>query len=307
MLNLAFVRSFVALAETGSFRGAAERLDLAQPTISQHLRKLEAAMGAPLIERSHARSRPTRQGLLALPVARSLLETAERMRAVLSETAVLIGASGNIAGYYLPRALARFAEAEGGLPDWRIVQAPNPDLAERLEAGEIDLAVTEWPVTAPGIVATPWCTEELLVIVSPEHPLAGRDEIGEAEFLALPLIGGERGSGTATLLRAAFGTAADRLRAAPSVGSTEAVKSAVMAGLGASLVLSGAVVDELEAGRLRGLRIAGRCLAKTFYLCHADGLPETAWAVRLSRFLSEAEPQPGGGGSQPPVRTVPSK
>ncbi len=307
MLNLAFVRSFVALAETGSFRAAAERLDLAQPTISQHLRKLEAAVGAPLIERSHARSRPTRQGLLALPVARSLLETADRMRAVLAESSVLIGASGNIAGYYLPRALARFAAEAGGLPDWRIVQAPNPDLAARLEAGEIDLAVTEWPIAAPGIVATPWQSDELLVIVAPDHPLAGRGEIAEAEFLALPLIGGERGSGTATLLRAEFGAAAERLRAAPSVGSTEAVKQAVMAGLGASLVLSAAVAAEIASGRLVGLRIAGRRLAKTFHLCHPGGLPETAWSVRLSRFLAGTGAQPGGGGSQPPVRTDPAR
>lgn len=286
MLNLTFVRSFVALAETGSFRAAAEQLDIAQPTISQHLRKLEASLGVQLVERSHVHSRPTRQGRLALPVARSLLATADRMRGVLAQDTLVIGASGNIAAYFLPRALGRFEAAEGPLPVWRIVSAPNPEIVDRLSAGEIDVAATEWPPDLSGISTAPWRTEEMVVILPPDHPLAGHDVISVEAFARLPLIGGESGSGTATLLSEALGDTADQLRIAATAGSTEAVKAAVREGLGASIVLRGAVEAEIAAGQLAAATLHGVRLSKTFYVSHASSLPETAWPVRLAGALT---------------------
>ena len=112
MLNLSFLRSFVSLAETGSFHDAAARLEIAQPTISQHLKKLERDLGVTLIERSNARSRPTRHGERLLPYARSLLRTAERAAAVARGNALVIGCSGNIAGYYISEDIKRFLDSD---------------------------------------------------------------------------------------------------------------------------------------------------------------------------------------------------
>lgn len=285
-MNLAFVRSFVALAETGSFRAAAERLQVSQPTISQHIRKFEEMVGAPLIERSHSQSRPTRQGRNALPLARSLLEIAERIEGVIRHDSLVIGASGNIASYYLAREIRRFSEEYPDCPEWRLVQGRNPDLVSKLVCGEVDVAATEWEVTQDGIVSTPWLTEPMVVILPPDHPLASRKTISRAEFLGLPLVGGESGSGTGTLLREALGSDVTRLRFGPSVGSTEAVKSAVKVGLGCSIVLRGAVAEELEAGSLSGVNIKGITLRKTFFISRPSQISLSSWSTRFSTFVA---------------------
>ncbi len=285
MLNLTLLRSFVVLAETGNFQTAARQLEIAQPTLSQHIRKLEEALGVPLIERSHAGSLPTRQGEAALPLARGLIASAERFRTAVREEEFLIGASSNIANYYMVPALSRFCESSSNLTDWRLVQDRNAQLIDKLERGEIDAAVTEWLPDQGAIRSVPWLTEPLVVIVPQAHELAGRKTISIRTLCKIPLIGGEPGTGTGSLLREALGENADLLRVVSSVGSTEAVKSAVMAGLGCSLILRGAVETEVLAGKLAVLDVSGATLRKTFFVSFRTGLPDNSPAARLARYL----------------------
>lgn len=286
MLNLVFLRSFVAVAEAGSFRGAADALGLAQPTVSQHLRKLEEGLGAALIERGHARCSPTPRGRAALPLARSLLRVSERFEAAARGGGVVIGASGNVADYCLPEALRAFEAETGGAVAWRVERAPNPEIEARLRAGEIDLAVTEWPLAGPGLHAVPWREEPLAVILPPDHPLAGRARLTVDEVLSLPLVGGEPGTGTGRLLRAHFGDRASELRVVASLGSTEAVKRAVAAGLGASLVLRRAVRTEAAAGLLAVAALDGPDMVKRLHAACPDTAPAGVGARRLLDFLA---------------------
>ena len=145
MLNLSLVRSFVGLVEAGSFHGAATRLKIAQPTISQHLQKLEEDLGVPLIERSHAGSRPTRHGERFLPHARHLLKSAARAETIARDDSLIVGCSGNIASYYMAKAFKGFLDAEDWRGRWEITSAPNPRIAEMLLSREIDIAAMEWP------------------------------------------------------------------------------------------------------------------------------------------------------------------
>ena len=285
MLNLSLLRSFVSLAETGSFQDAAARLQIAQPTISQHIKKLENDLGVTLIERNHSGSRSTRQGERLLPYARSLLRTAERATAVAQGSALMIGCSGNIAGYFISQAIRRFLESDGWPGGWEVRSAPNPQTAEMLLSREVDLAVMEWPMDNASIAVTAWRQEEMVVILPSDHPFAGRAAISVDAFLALRLIGGESGSGTGSVLRDSLGDRAGEVVMTANVGSTEAVKSAVKAGLGASVVLREAVADDLRAGRLAGVLIEGVPLIKTFYIaCPAD-LPEEDVTARFARSL----------------------
>ena len=286
MLNLSFLRSFVSLAETGSFHDAAARLEIAQPTISQHLKKLERDLGVTLIERSNARSRPTRHGERLLPYARTLLRTAERAAAVARGNALVIGCSGNIAGYYISDDIKRFLDSDRWGGSWEIRTAPNPQIAEMLRNREVDLAAMEWPLDDPGIKVRPWRSAEMAVILPPDHRFAGQDTITIDEFLTLPVIGGESGSGTGALLRSALGSRSEEMTMAANVGSTEAVKSAVKAGLGASVVLSEAVCDDVKAGRLASVGIENAPLVKTLYIARPTNLPDADVAARFTRSLA---------------------
>ena len=285
MLNLSLLRSFVSLAETGSFQDAAVRLGIAQPTISQHLKKLEHDLGVVLIERGHAGSRSTVEGERLLPYARSLLRTAERAVAVARGGALVIGCSGNIASYYISRAIKRFLETDGWSGEWDVRSAPNPQTAEMLLRREIDLAVMEWPMNEPGIEVVPWCRAAMTVIVPPDHPFAARTVITVEEFLTLHLIGGESGSGTGTLLRGLLGKRTETMARTANVGSTEAVKGAVKAGLGASVVLEEAVSDDVRSGRLARVAIENVPLAKMFYIARPAALPNEDVTARFARSL----------------------
>lgn len=285
MLNLTYVNTFVSVIEAGSFREAARRLACAQPTVTQHIKKLEAALQAPLVARSHAACTPTAHGARFLPFARSLLQVADRAHTAVAGRHLSVGASTNIGTYLLPRRLKTFADENGtGIAvEPRI--AGNPAVAEMLAAGEIDCALMEWPPALAGFDAVVWRHEPMVVIVPPDHPWAGRRNVSRARLLETPMLGGEPGTGTATLLRQAFGEAAADLKVQLTLGSTEALKQAVIAGLGVSLTLACAVQDDVENGRLAALPVAGPRLIKPLYLVTPTDIPATSPIATFAEFL----------------------
>ena len=288
MIDLDQVRSFVAVIDAGSFRDAAGRLDIAQPTVSQHVQKLEAAVGHLLIERSRARAVTTPAGSRFLPLARTLLRLAERAAAVLDRGSLAIGASSNIGVYLLQPMLRAFRAAQPSLGPLEIRIGTNLETARRLEDGEIDIGLMEWWDDRQGFEAAIWRREKLVVIVPPEHPWAGRKSVEKALLLREPMIGGEPGTGTARLLQQAFGVAAGTLRIGLELGSTEAVKQAVRAGLGISVTLASAVRDEVRAGSLRALRVRETPLAKPLYSIVPAGLSAGSAALQFNAFLRDA-------------------
>ena len=150
MLNLREVQAFVAVVDAGGFHDAAGRLGLAQPTISQQVKKLEESVGARLVTRDRSsRCAPTASGLRLLPIARALLRTAARAVDVSAGRTLVIGACSNIGIYILPPIAKRFADtlASENLPE--IVIGTNPQTASRLAAGEVDLAVMVYGTGEP--------------------------------------------------------------------------------------------------------------------------------------------------------------
>ena len=287
MLNLSFVRTFVTLIETGSFSDTARRLEMAQPTVSQHLKKLETLLGVMLVERSNTYCTPTARGQALLPYAHSLLSCAARLESAVSGDHICIGCSGNIAAYYISADLRRFVDQEDKDVSWEITTATNPEIADKLAFGEIDFAAMEWPDKRSGIDVRPWRVEPLVVIVPPDHHLARARTISVEEMLELDIIGGERGSGTGTVLGEALGSKVRKLRLTHTLHSTEAVKSAVRAGLGCSIVLRGAVKSDVAAGNLKMLSVKGTKLEKTFYIATPSGLSAQTLPARLAAFLAK--------------------
>lgn len=283
--NLSFVRTFVTLAETGSFRDTADTLNISQPTVSQHIKKLEDSLGVSLIKRSNVTCSVTLQGQTLLPYAHSLLSSADKFEAAAAGNCISIGCSGNIANYYIASELKQYIEASSEKLDWDISVTTNPEVADKLEAGHIDLAVMEWPDLRPSFHVQLWRREKLVVIVPPDHPLKAKNYISVDELTDLDLIGGEKGSGTGTLLKEALGEKSGQLRITHSLHSTEAVKDAVQAGLGSSIVLKRAVEDEESLNLLGVLNLKEVDLTKTFYVAYKRELPKKSLPVRLADFL----------------------
>jgi len=299
MIDLDQVRTFVAVIDTGSFRDAAQRLGIAQPTTSQHIKKLEAALGHALIERTRAQAETTPWGDRFLPFARTLLRVAERARAAMDHGGLVVGASSNIGVYLLQPLVRAFQSAEPALGPLDIRIGTNLDTARRLQDAEVDIGLMEWWDDQPGFDAAVWHREELVVIVAPDHPWAQRKSIDKAALLEEAMIGGEPGTGTARLLQRAFGVDARALKVGLQLGSTEAVKRAVRAGLGVSITLRSAVRDEVAAGLLHALRVRSTSLAKPLFAVLPDSLPADSAARRFGVHLARAGAERGGRLLQP--------
>lgn len=289
VIDLDQVRSFIAVIEAGSFRDAAQRLNLAQPTVSQHVQKLEATLGHLLIERSRTRATTTAAGLRFLPFAKALLRLSERAHAALDRGNLAIGASSNIGIYLLQPLVRAFTAAQPSIGPIEIRIGTNPETARRLEDAEVDIALMEWWDHRPGFEAAIWRREKLVVIVPPEHAWAKRRSVQKAMLLREPMIGGEPGTGTARLLQQTFGVDANSLKVGLELGSTEAVKQAVRAGLGISIALESAVGDEVRAGTLRALRVEETPIAKPLFSIFPAGLSATSPAAQFHAFLRDAE------------------
>lgn len=279
MRDLNQVRAFVAVVAHGGFRAAARQLGLSQPALSQQVRKLEAELGVVLLERGHARTVPSADGTRFLPHAQAMLKAAERATASLRRTSVTIAAASNIGIYILPPMIRVLAERYPTL-SVGFVPGTNPQTVERLESGEAEIALMEWWDDRPGFAATVWRREGFSVICAPDHPWARRDAVEPAELAREPMIGGEPGTGTGRLLRSLFGdgaVAATRMQ----LGSTAAVKAAVRAGLGVSLVMDAAIGDELRADTLCAVRLAGPAVEKPLHLVTRRDLPSGSPPARV--------------------------
>lgn len=204
--------------------------------------------------------------------------------AALSDT-LKIGCSGNIASYFMPQNLAAFLSTQDTKMLWEVVSAPNPKIAEMLLTGEVDLVAMEWPLSHTAVSVEAWASEEMVIILPPDHAFALRKEITFDELRTLRILGGERGTGTGTLLNEAFGPRAGELNMVGNLGSTEAVKRAVAAGLGASVVLARAVQPEVASGALSVCRLKGKSLTKPFYIAIRKDRAAAVPAVRMFDFL----------------------
>lgn len=269
-LDLGHLETLLALVESGNFGKAAARVGLAQSTVSQHLRHLEELLGTALIVRARRGCRPTAAALQLLPYARSLLQLEQRVVEAAGGRALRLGACSNIGVYVLPRLLRDFAAAGGKSPE--IVIGSNPQTVRHLETAEVDAALLEWWDEREGFCWQPWCNEPMVVIVAPGHPLGAAPALSRADLARLPLIGGEDGTGTGRLLRDYLGNG-PLPNVSMRLGSTEAVKRAVAAGLGASLVLACTIEEEVRDGRLRAIPLRDEPLRKSLRLVWRDDLP----------------------------------
>jgi DNA-binding transcriptional LysR family regulator len=285
-MKLPALRAFLDLAETGSFRTTAHRLEMSVSAVSMQIRTLETDLGAPLLTRDRRGCRLTPAGREALPLARSLAGLAGRLKTLFRDSSLPVSASSNIGTYLLPPLCRRFQSDTRLCPVLTVDS--NPASAERLRNGQADCAVLEWWADTPGFSSVVWRREPLVVIAPPDHPWTRRGRLVSDDLLREPMLGGESGSGTGTVLRHALGERARRLRVSMQLGSTETVKQAVINGLGVSVVMAAAVSSEVADGRLWSATLADVALHKDLLaVCRQDTAPEHS-ARRFQDFLSKA-------------------
>ncbi|MDP1594601.1 MAG: LysR family transcriptional regulator [Gallionella sp.] len=286
-MNLDQVASFLAIFRHGSFRAGARERSLSQGAISQQMQKLEMQLGARLIERDAAGCRLTTEGMAFKPYAENLLRLSTNAAGIFLSKPVVIGASSNIGIYLLSGYVKDFLDLQETPKtqlDVRIDK--NPSIAQQLDSGDIDVAVMEWWDGREGYEARPWRQEELVVIVPPSHPWADKHSLSHGDLMGVPLLGGEPGTGTGRILADYFGSGESGLSVGMQLGSTDAVKQWVKAGLGVSIVLVGTVSEEVQSGTLVPIALEGGNLRKELYVIWRDTLSLGHPARRFGEWLA---------------------
>ncbi|RTZ41583.1 LysR family transcriptional regulator [Candidimonas sp. SYP-B2681] len=263
-MNVERVTTFLAVAKHNGFREAAKYTGLSQSSVTQHVRRLEETLNVILIERNHAGSVLTPEGRVFLPYAENLVKAHARACTVFDNNKLIVGASSNTGIYLLPPYLKAFMDTLPHTVD--VVIGNNPSMVEKLQNFEIDVAIMEWWDPQPGFSAALWRREDLVLIVPPGHRWAGMPSITREFLHDQVLLGGEAGSGTGRLLGQYFGEYAKKIGTSLQLGSTEAVKHAVQAGLGISLVMAACVVNEIRSGLLCAIPFEGKPLQKELYV-----------------------------------------
>lgn len=291
-LNLAHLRAFAAVAEHGGFSRAAIRLRVSQPAVSKAVRELERRLDIALVDRSGRRPRLTEAGLALFTRARELFgleqiaeEELRAMRGV--ERGILrVGASTTIATYLLPPLLARFRAKHPGVT-LRVASANTRAVARLLLDRRVDVALVEGPVTHARIAERPWRRDQLIVIAAADHALARRRRVPSASLAGEMFIERERGSGTREVAAQALANRRIVVRRAMELGSTEAIKQAVAAGLGLAIVSRAAAEDQLALGRIAELHVSDFEIERTLTQLELRGRPVSAAARAFEGILAE--------------------
>jgi DNA-binding transcriptional LysR family regulator len=204
-----------------------------------------------------------------MPYAESLIRISKRALQTVRTGHLRVGASSNIGIYILQPHVRRFLRShDPALFD--LVIDRNPVIAQKLDNAELDVAVMEWWDERPGFLWKRWRSEPIVLIVPPDHPLTAYAQISKRKLGELELLGGEPGTGTGRLIDSYFAKGARRPRTSLQLGSTAAVKEAVKAGLGVSLVLQAAVAEEVRSGTLRAIPLQPPTLEKDLFVIWRD-------------------------------------
>jgi len=253
------LRVFCAVAETKSFSKASEVIHLTQPAVSLQIQAMEELYETRLFDRSGNSINLTPAGEILYKRAKEILALYAEAQHNISEItgaikgSLSIGASSTIGNYLLPHIIAAFKKK---VPQVNIslVVSNTKTITERLNAGEIDIALVEGDVSKQRFSVETLISDELVVTMSPAHPWAERRSLSAIELTKEPLILREEGSGTRQIILKHLeehGIKLDQLKIALVMGSTEAIKGAVEEGLGVSIMSGWAVRKWIKLGLLK--------------------------------------------------------
>ena len=297
-MTLRQLQVFLAIAREKSFSRAAKSIHSSQPTMSEHVAELELELGKKVFFRRGREVTLTEAGRVLERYAASAILAVESARQAVDDLdglghgSLMIGASTTPGIYVIPEVIANFRVRHPGV-ELKLQIANSRVIEDRVKARELDLGVVGGHAVGPGeeCLAVGFA-DELLLIVPPRHPWAKRRFIAPEALAREPLLMREEGSATRSVTERALQRAGIRFQAAMELDHTEAIKQAVMAGLGVAFISVYAVRGELETRRLHALRLRGIRVQRHFHVIHHEARRLTASARAFMEVLAQAGRRP---------------
>ncbi len=294
-MNLHHLRAFAVVAGEGNITRAARRLQTSQPAVSKQLAELEEALGTVLLDRLPRGVSLTEAGEVLLRHAERIFAAERAAETELAELAGLmrgklsIGSSTTIGGYLLPAVFGAFNRAYPRMKLELVIGNTSAVHAEVLEE-RFDLGFTEGFVAAEQLDSQAFHHDQMVTIVSPDHFLRRRERVRCSDLASVPFIAREEGSGTREVIEAALRDRGVELEPVMSLGSTEAVKRAVRAGLGVALVSDMTIEDEIASGKLVVLEVEDLQIVRALHVVKRKGKRESPAVEAFMALLKSSLP-----------------
>lgn len=275
-LNFTQLMAFRAVAEAGSVGGGAERLMVSQPAVSKQLKLLERELGIKLFERTARGVIATEAGRLLIGyVGRIFALTDEAERAVgelqgLQRGTLAVGASPTLGTYFLPAILVRFRRRFPKIQLTLEIDS-GQTLHRKLSDGLLDLGFSEVESTGECVDAFVFMRDRFVAIAAAGHPLSRGKRVSLQRLCVEPFVIRETGSNSKSLVERWLTSRGLAINPAVSVGSTEAMKHAVAAGMGVAIVSSFIAESGSGRGSVQPLRVKGLSLSRPLYQLQQHG------------------------------------
>lgn len=292
------LKVFLSVYRHRSFSAAAKELHLTQPSVSIHIRKLEEELGVQLFDRVGRKTVPTREGTLLFGRAEEVVGRLQDIKADLSAAErevrgiIGVGATTIPGSYVVPPLAAEFSRRH---PEvfFQVSIEDTKRILERVHVGELLVGIVEDGSLPRDVDRLHTFRDELVLVAAPG--VVGKKTISPVRLFTLPLLMREEGSDSRASMEKQHllhRISMKALNIKAILGSTDSLREAVKAGLGATILSRFVVRDDLKAGLVEEIRITGVRMRRNFHVvCRKKRvLPEHYRA--FIRFLAERLPAP---------------
>ncbi|BCB96545.1 LysR family transcriptional regulator [Dissulfurispira thermophila] len=290
------LKIFTSVFKNKSFSKASEELYLTQPTVSDHIKVLEDELNCKLFDRLGRTIMPTKEAEVLFNHALEIIEKADNIKDLLCNLKkeisgdIIIGASTIPGTYLMPSIVAKFKKVYPSV-SFQILISDSRDIVEKISRHELLIGIVGARLTNSQITYTPFLEDELIVVSSPK--LIKNKHMTLKELMKLPIALREEGSGTRKETEKILennGISIENTKVAGIFGSTDAVKQAVKAGLGISILSRLSVKDELKYGILREIKLTDIKMNRMFYIVtHKKRTLPTAYSIFLDHVRTESK------------------
>ncbi len=295
MTTFRHLKIFITVAECGTMRKAAEVLYISQPSVSQAISELEELYQVRLFDRLSRRIYITEAGRLLLSYARQVIKTTESMEESMQRAGTMpivrIGGSVTVGTVYLGGLTKRLEEAVPGI-DIRITVDNTASVERQVLTSELDLAVVEGMLSSEDLIRRTVCDDELVMVAGRDHPLSAARSLTLEDLQGQALISREAGSSERNQFEQLMADRNIRMTKKWHCTNTEAIKTAVIEGMGIAILSRRLITREVAADLLRVLPLDPVSVRRSFKLIvHKDKvLPQAVRAFLESEVLPEEPP-----------------
>lgn len=292
MIDISKLKTFVAVADLGSFSRASEILYITQPAVTQQIKALEKIVGARLFQRQGGKIVLTEEGQRIYQAAKALLGDYESLMEEMAKIKkdfkdmLFIGISTTLSEFLIPELIVEFHSQMPNI-NIKVFVENSQQIEEGLSSGVLNIGIIERE-PSDRFASVKWYNDEVIFFTHPEHPFAKRGKIHPEELYDVDLIFREPSSGTRKVVKEKLdelGIIFEKLRIKVEINCGRSILGMVKLGYGASFLSRGILQKDLDAGNIAQVNIEGFNASRWYYVIHPEGTRPTFLASKFMKFL----------------------